>query len=419
MKTKDKIMKKIILSNNIETIIKINKNTPRTAVVTYFKLNSDEKKAGLYCLLTQLLLQGTKHRTSEELANELDENAIDLSFEKKADYVRCKIQCLNEDINHALEIFEDVMNNSTFDEYKKEISKIKGELTADLDSAKVQAQDEYYRTIFKNHPYGIGRKEIIEQIDLITKEDIIDIYNELRLLAPKNISVVGDVLEDEMVQLLEKYFSSFKAKEEKMLRQQVEQLTKNVVATVEKEDANQAQIFQGWLFPTITSEDYPTIILLNTILGASGLSSRLFLELREKQGLAYTVRSVFDPFILSGNFFVYIATEPKNIQTSINGFAKEMNKIMTEIISDEELENAKNNAIGKRQFYQETNLLEASLKGYYEYLGLGFDFEDKLIEKMKNVTKEDIINTAAKYFSKPNTLCVLAPKAHLENANLL
>lgn len=412
-------MNKVILKNKIETIIKTNKNTPRTAIVLYAKLNKDEKKAGLYCLLTQLLLQGTKNRTSEELANELDENAIDLSFEKKADYVRCKIQCLNEDINHALEIFEDIMNNSTFEDYEKEISKIKGELTADLDSAKIQAQDEYYRTIFKNHPYGMGRKEIIEQIDTITKEDIINEYNELRLSAQKNIAVVGDISQEEIIPLLEKYFAKFEIKEVKMQRQKVEPLTNNIVSTLEKEDANQAQIFQGWLFPTITSEDYPTIILINTILGASGLSSRLFLELREKQGLAYTVRSVFDPFILSGNFFVYIATEPKNIKTSINGFAKEMNKIMTEIISDEELENAKNNAIGKRQFYQETNLLEASLKGYYEYLGLGFDFEDKLIEKMKNVTKEDIINTAAKYFSKPNALCVLAPKTYLENANLL
>ena len=222
-----------------------------------------------------------------------------------------------------------------------------------------------------------------------------------------------------MISLLEKHFAKFEQKEVNIQRQQVEPLTSNVVTTVEKEDANQAQIFQGWLFPTITSKEYPQIILINTILGASGLSSRLFLELREKQGLAYTVRSVFDPFMLSGNFFVYIATEPKNIQTSINGFEKEMNKIMTEIISDEELENAKNNAIGKRQFYQETNLLEASLKGYYEYLGLGFDFEDGLIEAMKNVTKEEIIETASKYFSKPNVLCVLAPKTHLENANLL
>ena len=92
---------------------------------------------------------------------------------------------------------------------------------------------------------------------------------------------------------------------------------------------------------------------------------------------------------------------------------------MTQIITEEELQNAKNNAIGKRQFYKETNMLEASLNGYYELVGLGYDFEEKLIEQLKSITKEQILSAAAKYFSKPHALCVLAPKEHLKNANLL
>lgn len=412
-------MKKITLSNKINAIIKTNKNTPRTAIVLYSKINKDEKKAGLYYLVTQLLLQGTKNRTSEELANELDENAIDLSFEKKADYIRFKILCLNEDINHALEIFEDIIENSTFEDYKKEILKIKGELTADLDSAKVQAQDNYYRTIFENHPYGTGRNEVLEQIDSITKEDILNAYNEIKFATTKNIAVVGDITEKEILPLLEKHFANLKMEEITFEREQIKELSENKISVIKKEDANQAQIFQGWVFPTIYSEDYPAIILLNTILGSSGLSSRLFLELREKKGLAYTVRSVYEPYALGGSFYVYIATEPKNIKTSIDGFKIEINKIMTEIISDEELDNAKNNAIGKRQFYLETNLLEASLKGYYEYLNLGYDREDKLTEELKNVTKEDVLKTAAKYFSKPNALCILAPEKYLKEAGLV
>ncbi len=412
-------MERYTLKNGIKTIIKQNHNTPRSAVVMYAKLNSDEKKAGLYYLMTQLLFQGTKTKSAEELASILDENAIDLNFEKKADYIRFKIQCLNEDIELALEIFQDVIENSTFDEYEKEITKIKGEFTADLDSAKIQAQDNYYRTIFKNHPYGTGRKEILEKIDSITKEDILNAWNEIKFSSMKNISVVSDVDTNKITELLEKHFSCLKIEETQQIRKQVEVLTENVISVVEKEDANQAQIFQGWQFPSIHSEDYATIILLNTILGSSGLSSRLFLELREKQGLAYTVRSVFEPYLLCGNFFVYIATEPKNIKTSIAGFDKEIKKIMTEIISEQELEDAKNNAIGKRQFYQETNLLEASMKGYFEFLGFEYTFEEKLVENIKSVTKEQIIKTAEKYFSKPSALGVLAPKKYLEEANLI
>ena len=412
-------MQKYTLKNGINSIIKRNNNTPRCAVVMYAKINKDEEKAGLYYVVTQLLFQGTKTKNAQELASLLDENAIDMTFEKKADYIRFKIQCLNEDINLALQTFEDIVENSTFDEYEKEITKIKGEFEADLDSAKIQAQDNYYRTIFKGHPYSTGRKEVLAQIDTINKDDILNAWNEIKFTAKKNIAVVGDIEEKTMTELLEKHFGNLTVKEVDVQRQKVPVLTENVVSVVEKEDANQAQIFQGWQVPSIYSEEYPTIVLLNTILGSSGLSSRLFLELREKQGLAYTVRSVFEPYLLAGNFFVYIATEPKNIKTSIAGFDKEMKKIMSEIVSESELEDAKNNAIGKRQFYQETNILEATLKGYYEFLGLGCEFEEKLIENIKSVNKEMIIETAQKCFSTPNALCVLAPKKYLEAAELI
>lgn len=412
-------MERYTLKNGIKTLIKRNNNTPRTAIVLYAKLNNDEPKAGLYYLMSQLLFQGTKTRTSEQLANELDENAIDLNIEKKADYIRFKLLCLNEDINSALEILQDVIENSTFNEFEKEIIKIKGEFESDLDSAKVQAQDNYYRTIFKNHLYGIGRKEIIEEINQITKNDLLKAYEEIKYSSQKNISVAGDIDKEIIIPLLENHLGNLKVEENPDTRKQVEPLNENIISVIEKEDANQAQIFKGWRFPSIFSDDYATIILLNTILGSSGLSSRLFLELREKQGLAYTVRSVYEPYVLNGHFFVYIATEPKNIKTSLKGFEKEINKIMTEIISETELENAKNNAIGKRQFYKETNLLEASLNGYYEFLGLGYDFEEKLISSIKEITKEQIIETASKYFAKNNALCVLAPKKYLLEADLL
>ncbi len=411
-------MEKYTLDNGIKTIVKINKNTPRTAVVMYAKLNKDEPKAGLYYLMTQLFFQGTKTKTAEELATLLDENAIDISIEKKADYIRFKIQCLNEDINTALNIFEDMIENSTFDDYKKEITKIKGEFISDLDSAKIQAQDDYYRTIFQNHPYGIGRKEIIEALDNINKEDLIQYHNEIIYKSQKNIAVAGDIEGKKIIELLNIHLKNLKCENLKDEREKIIPIEKNRISTTAKEDANQAQIFQGWQVGNIFSEEYPAIILLNTILGSSGLSSRLFLELREKQGLAYTVRSAYEPLNLCGNFFVYIGTEPKNIRTSLDGFKKEIKKIMTEIITDEELENAKNNAIGKRQFYQETNLLEASLKGYYEFLGLGFEFEDKLIENIKSVTKEMIINTAKKCFDTPYSLSILAPEKFIKQAEL-
>ncbi len=412
-------MEKYTLKNGIEALIKRNKNTPRIALAMYMGINKDETKSGIYYIISQLMYQGTKTKTAEQIANYLDENAIDLCIEKKADYIRVKMQCLNEDIEKALEIFDDIIENSTFEEYKKEAEKIKGEFLSDLDSAKITAQDDYYRNIFKNHSYGTGRQEIINDINKITKEDIINAYNEIKTNSFKNICVIGDVEETVVKELLDKHLKNVKSVHSKDERKKIAPIENQTVSTVEKENANQAQIFQGWLFPSIYSNEYPVIILLNTILGSSGLSSRLFLELREKQGLAYTVRSVYEPCALGGHFFVYIGTEPKNIKTSISGFDKEITKIMTEYVSDEELENAKNNAIGKRQFYQETNMSEAVLNGYYEFLGLGSRFEEELTEKIKKVTKEEIIETAKKYYAKPAVISVLAPKKYLTDSGLI
>lgn len=413
-------MNKVILSNGINTIVKTNRSTPRTAIVLYIRLGkNDSAKQGVYFLLASLFFQGTKTRTAEELAQLLNENAIEIYFEIRRDYIRFKLLCLNEDVNKALEIFQDMLENSTLDNYQKEAKKIKGELESELDSVKNMAQDEFYRTLYKGHQYLTGRKEIINSIETITKSDLLEAYNKLIYVFDKNIFIASDKLKEEILPLIENHFSLLKVQESEYDNNMKSELSEDMISTVIKDDANQAQIFMGWLAPSIKSDDFPVFILINTILGSSGLSSRLFLELREKQGLAYTVRSTYETYRLGNCFYVYIATEPKNINISIEGFKKEINKIMYESVTDEELNNAKNNAIGKRQFYYETNMSEALTCGLYQYWGFDTDFEDKLVEKIKNVKKEDIMRVAQKYLSAHNALTVLAPEKYLKESSLI
>ena len=176
-----------------------------------------------------------------------------------------------------------------------------------------------------------------------------------------------------------------------------------------KEDANQAQILQGWRVPTIGHKDYPVIMLLNVILGASGLSSRLFLELREKKGLAYTVRSAYETHLKSAVFSIYIGTEPSNIETSIQGFKEEIEKIKNIPITIEELNNAKNNLIGKQQFISETNSQQAGMMAYYSIMGKPFDYQKTIIEQIKSVTPEQIQDCANKYFTEDYIIAIIKP----------
>ncbi len=408
-------MNKIILDNKIPVIFKINKNTPRYAMCFYFKIEEPEKKAGLYSILNRLFLQGTKTRSAQQLAQELDENAIDCYSEMKQDFIRFKLQCLNEDFEKGLEILSDIIKNSTLEDFDKEVIKLKGEIQAELDEPKSKALDGFYKNIYKNHPYGHTYTKILEDIDSITKEEVEEVYNNLLNNSAKVISIVGDFDKTQVENMLKKYISDIKNSPDADSKIPAPELHENALIKIEKDDASQAQIIQGWKVPTIYNKDYAAIMVMNTMLGSSGLSSRLFLELRDKKGLAYVVRSSYETYEKGAIFNVYIATEPKNIKTSLDGFKIELDKIKTIPVTEEELQNAKNNLIGKRQFFTETNLQQASLISFYEDKGLGADFEEKLIRMINDVTTEDISRVANEYIKDPYVLTILAPHEYLKD----
>lgn len=402
-------MQEFELKNKIKAVYKQNKNTPRVGLSFNFLINEEEKSAGIYCLMSRLLLQGTKNRTSEQLAQELDENAIEFSCDMKQDYLRFRFICLNEDFEKAVEIVSDIIKNPTFEEFNKEKIKMQGEITAELDSARTKALDNYYKTLFEGHFYGHTYTKIIENIDKITKEDAIEAYNQIVSTGKKVLSVVGDYNFEEALILLNTYFGDIENSNIKEKNIPIPELKENKTVEIIKNDAQQAQIIQGWLMPTFDSADYPALILLNVILGSAGLSSRLFLELRDKKGLAYHVRSTYEPNEKCANLSIYIATEPKNIQICLDGFKEEINKLKEIPVCEEELQNAKNNVIGKQQFVTETNAQQANQLAYYGIMDLGFDFQNKIIEKIKQVNISDIQHVAQSYFNDNSVISILRP----------
>ena len=403
-------MKEFQLKNNIKAVYKQNKNTPRIGLSFNLSINEAEEFAGTYCLMSRLLLQGTKNRTSEQLAKELDENAIEFSCDMKQDYLRFRLVCLNEDFAHAIELMADIIKNSTFEEFDKEKVKLEGEITAELDSAKTKALDNFYKNLFEGHFYGHTYTKILENLDKITKEDVQKAYQKIVSTSKKVLSIVGDVDFSETEALLNNNLSDIdnaKATEKNLPTPSIKE---GKTVEIIKNDAQQAQIIQGWILPTFDSAEYPAIIVLNVILGSAGLSSRLFLELREKKGLAYTVRSSYETYEKCASFSIYIGTEPKNIQTSIDGFNIEITKLKEVLVGQEELEDAKNNVIGKQQFVTETNAQQANLLAYYGLMGLGFDFQAQIIERLKKVTSQQVQDCANKYFDDKFVISVLKPE---------
>lgn len=398
------------LSNGIDYIYKRNENTPRMALCLNFLINEEEKLPGIYSLMARLLLQGTKNYTSEQLANEFEKYAIDFSSELFPNYLRIKFVCLNEDFDKAIELMNEVITNSTFNEFDKEKQKLKGEIPAELDSPRAKAMDNYFNEMFENHYYGNTMTKILDNLDNITKQDVIDAYSNIINNSKKALAIVGALDKEQIIDNIENTIGELPNNTNSEFSIEKPELSskKEIIST--KSDLNQAHIIKGWQVPTYGDKYYPALILLNIILGACGLSSRLFLELRDKKGLAYVVRSSYETYALAGNFMIYIATEPSNIDISLAGFDEEIEKIKTIPVSEKELADAKNNLIGKYAFLNETNIQQACTYAKYGVLGFGFNYQNEILNLVKDVTIQDVLECAKTYFDKDKfVLSIIKP----------
>lgn len=397
------------LKNNIDFAYKRNENTPRVALYLNYSLNNPVENPGVYSLMSRLFMQGTTNRTAQQLSEELDKYAIEFSSELKLDYLKFKFVCLNEDFSKALEIFTDIIKNTTFEDFDKERAKMEGEIIAELDSPKSKVVDNYYKNIYDGHHYGYTSTKILENLPNLKKEEVIQAYKTFTEDSRKVVVFVGDLEYKDVYSQLDANLGDILPSKVELPELRRPVLNEAKELEILKPDMNQAHIIKGWLVPSYDSEDYAPLALLNIIMGASGLSSRLFLELRDKKGLAYVVRSSYDVARLGANFSIYIATEPKNIEVSLAGFEEEIHKIKSVLVGEEELENAKNNLSGKWAFMLETNQQQANWLGHYGINGLGFCYRNVIKEKIRAVTAEQIKNCANKYFNDKYVISILKP----------
>ena len=396
-------------TDGIEILFENAPKTPRTSVNFFFKTTYKEKYAGLNPLLARLFLQGTKKYSANDLSREFENECIDITLKAKQDYFKASLTFMNEDFYKAVGLFKEIMLNSTFEDYKKEIHKIKGEIISDLDNPKTKLSDAFLRELFENHPYSSGLTKTLEEIDNIEFDDIIEAKNKL-FNTKKLISVVGDFSnKDEVLNYFKDNFEFMKSSYDEEKLEDMFSLKEEKNIWITKNDASQAQILQGWLVNSFNSEEYPKYIMLNNILGGSGLSSRLFVNMRDKQGLAYTVRSQYETLLYSGIFSLYIGTAPKNIQKSLDGFKIELSKIAEVEPDEEELKGARENISGRIKYFSQNNSQISSQEGYNSLMGLGLNYSKVFMEKVNNVKGYEISALAKKLLSSPKLTAIIAP----------
>ncbi len=371
-----------------------------------------DKKIGTANLTAAAMMKGTKNYSYIELSQALEDNGIKISPSASADTFSISVLTTKDEYQKTLELLNEIVNNAVFDEI--EIGKIKSDklntITRNKDIPLQRAIDEYRDLIYKSSPYSISSKVLEKNIPNITREDIIDYYN--LIFNPENmvISVNGNVDKEKTIQELNNIFNK-KANSTEFnynnYSDEIPYITSSNEATQHMDETETAWIMLGWQTSGVLNEkEFATLQVIDSLLG-TGMSSRLFKDLREQQGLAYQLGSSFSPNILRGSFLMYIGTNPATLEKSKEGLFYEIKRLKTEYVGDNELKNAKDKLLGNYIIGLETNLDKASNLGWYEVSGRGYEFKDKYEKLINSVTEADIINAANKYFTDNYVLSIV------------
>ena len=241
------------------------------------------------------------------------------------------------------------------------------------------------------------------------RKDLANHYK--KLIVPRNmvISIVGDVEKGEVIKKVEELFDNFKQKAQPLANLPIDGRQMRIKKTGDVKEKQQTHIGLGFLGTTITSEARFPLTLLAEILGSHG--GRLFVELRDKESLAYAVSAFSRDGIEPGTFAIYLATAPEKKDKAISSILRELKKVVTEKVTDEELKRAKSALIGGYEMGLQENMAQATDMANNELFGLGFDEYKRYSGKIEAVTADDILKTAQRYINlDAYTLSIVGPK---------
>ena len=379
--------------------------------------NNLEKIPGIASITADTMLKGTKKYKNQELSLLLEENGIRLAPAARGDSFSLITKFTKNEKDLALDIFSQVAKEASIDAF--EVERVKSDKLFAIKNKKNTpdsfAFDEFKTAVWKDTPYGNTGKVLEKTIPSIQRDDILEFYQSLFPAQNVVITINGNVDAQEYIN----YFSELLVNDNKpkvnltSFKNKYRPLLKKKVVKVEK-DTQAAWLINGWLTDGVTNlKDWATLQVIDSILG-SGMSSRLFVQLRDEQGLAYQVGSSFSAHTNRGIFALYIATNPSNIEQAQSGMLGEIDKLKKEFVTDKELSEAKDKLLGNFVLSMETNMDKASVVNSLEITGRNYTFLEQYPVLINSVSVQDIIKVANKYFSKPYVFTVLGPKKAIE-----
>ncbi|MGH7368130.1 MAG: M16 family metallopeptidase [Candidatus Rokuibacteriota bacterium] len=399
------------LPGGLTLLVRENTATPVTAASLFVRVGSrweTEDDAGISHLLQQVLLKGTARRSALEIAETAESLGGGISSSADMDYSEIRATALARNWKTMIELIADVALRPTLP-----AAEIDGERRAMLialhsrqDRPFSLAMDTLMSRVYGEHPYGrpvLGHPAALERIDRAR----LAAHHQRFYRAPRMIlAVSGDVAAREVLAEAALLFADAPAGPEEG-DSPLPAAAARADRTVLVKPSAQAQVLAGFLAPPVSHADYAAVKVLTTALGG-GMAARLFTEVRDKQGLAYSTGAAYPSRRGPGVLFTQLGTAPANQGRAEAAMLGEIERIRREPLGPAELTRAKGYLLGQFALDRRTNARLAWYDAFFEALGVGAGFARRYTRAVEAVTVEDVQRAARTYLGAP-TVVTLGP----------
>ncbi|GGA16585.1 pitrilysin family protein [Okeania sp. KiyG1] len=394
-----------VLNNGIVVITTENKTADIVSAKIFLRIGSryePREQAGISHLLAAVLTKGTGKLSSLDIAHKVESVGARLGTDTTTDYFLLSIKTVSADFTDIFQLSGEIIKYPSFPETEIELEKriTIQSIRSQLEQPFTVAFSQLREMMYQNHPYALSTLGTEKTVSQITRADLQEFHQTH--FRPDNIiiSIVGNITNAKAINLVEQILGDWQQPETPPITLNLPSLTPQPSKTTTYQETQQSIIMLGYLAANVNSSDYAPLKLINTYLG-NGLSSRLFVELREKRGLAYDVSAFYPTRIDISNFTVYIGTATENTAFAKAGLREEVERLVNNQLSSEDLQVCKNKLLGQYALGKQTNSQIAQILGWYEILGLGMEFDAKFQENLTMVTTAEAQKVASKYFIEP------------------
>ena len=390
-----------VLPNGLTIITEQMQHIRSASIGIWLQTGSRDEDAawnGISHFIEHMLFKGTEHRTAEEIARQVDSIGGNMDAFTAKECICFNVKVLDEHLPVALEILSDLVLHPVFDsnDITRERGVILEEIKMDEDNPDYLVHEIFTQNFWKDHPLGkpiLGTKETVKKFE---RTAVLDTYSHR--FAPGNIivSAAGNLDHDRFVELVTKHFEQMKPRKNGF-HSPVPKIVSKITLR-NKKALEQVQLCLGVPSHPIAHEKRHAGYILNTLLGG-GMSSRLFQNIRERQGLVYSIYSDLNPYRDTGCLAVYAGTSRESASKVVQSVVSEFHKLKAEPVPADELRRSKDQLKGSLMLSLESSSARMSNLARQEmYFDRFYDL-DELIAKIEAVTVEDLTSLANEFFN--------------------